>query len=106
MTQDEDLLVAVELWHQHHQAELGGEGISATLRPRSTTYSKNSASIEFGTPGQLASAVFWDSGEAEVISAVLFDQEAPTVSIHRVGSASEVEALLDRLHAELRRSSG
>ncbi len=106
MTQDEGLLVAVEMWHEQHGAELAGEGISVTLRPRSTTRSKNSASIEFGTPSQAVSAVFWDSGESEVISAGSFDQEAPRVWGHHVGSASEVEALLDRLHVELRGSSG
>lgn len=100
------LLVAVEMWHAQHWAELAAEGISVTLRPRSTTYSKNSASIEFGTPSRAVSAVFWDYGESEVISAGRFDREAPAVSIHPVGSASEVEALLDRLHVELRGSGG
>jgi hypothetical protein len=106
MTQDEGLLLAVEMWHVQHWAEFAGEGISVTLRPRSTTRSKNSASIEFGTPSYAVSAVFWDSGESEVISASSLDQEAPRVCIHHIGSASEVEALLDRLHVELRRSSG
>jgi hypothetical protein len=106
MTQDEGLLVAVEMWHEQHWAELAGEGISVTLWPRSTNRSKNSAAIEFGTPSQAAEAVVWDSGEAEVISAGKFDQKDPRVSIHHVGSASEVEELLDRLHLELRGSGG
>lgn len=106
MIQDESLLVAAEMWHEQYWAELAGEGISATLRPRSTTYPKNSASIDFETPSQLVSAVFWDSGESEVISAEIHSQEDPRVSIHQVASPTEVEALLDRLHVELRGPSG
>jgi hypothetical protein len=106
MMQDECLLVAVETWHEQHWAELGEEGITATLTPRSTAYDKNSASIEFDIPSKLVSVVFWDSGESEVISANKYDQEAPTISIHHVESASEVEALLDQLHTELSGSGG
>jgi hypothetical protein len=101
MTQNEGLLVAVEAWYVQHWAEFACEGISVTLRPRFTTRSKNSASIEFGTSRYVISAVFWDSGESEVISARRLDQEAPRVFIRHVESANEVEALLDRLHVEL-----
>jgi hypothetical protein len=104
MNQDESLLVAVETWHEQHRAELADEGITATLRPRSTTYDKNSASIWFEIPSKLVSAEFWDSGESDVTSVNTFDQADPKVTIHNVRSASEVGALLDRLHAELRGS--
>lgn len=81
-------------------------GISMTLRPRTTTRSKNSARIDFQTPRLLVSAEFWDSGESDVTSVGRFDNDDRTVSIHDVESASDVEALLDRLHVELRRSGG
>jgi hypothetical protein len=77
-----------------------------TLRPPSTTRSKNSASVEFETPSQLVAAIFWDSGESEVISAGRFDREDPRVFIHHVGSASDVEAVLERVHLELTGRSG
>lgn len=106
MTQDQGLLVAVEMWHERRWAELAGEGISMTLRPRSTDRSKNSVSIDFETPSQIASAFFWDSGESETISVGIHGQEDPRVTIYHVALATEVEALLDRFHVELRGPRG
>ena len=106
MTQDEGLLIAVEIWHGQRWAELAAEGIFMDLSPRSANRSKNSASIDFNTPSQLASAVFWDSGESEISTASYFDREEPKVRVHHVGSANEVEALLDQFLIELRGLSG
>jgi hypothetical protein len=106
MTQDEGLLVAVEMWHDQHWAELAGEGISMTLRPRTTDLPKNSVVIDFETPSLLAQAIFWDSGESEVALGVIHSQEDPRYSTHHVVSVAEVEALLDRLHFELTGPAG
>jgi hypothetical protein len=106
MTQDESLLIAVEIWHGQHWAELAAEDIFIDLSPRSVNLGKNSASIDFNTPSQLASAAFWDSGESEIITASYFDREEPKMRIHHVGSANEVAALLDQFIIELRGSSG
>jgi hypothetical protein len=104
MAQDEGLLVAVEMWFQRHWEELAGESISATLVSRTTTRSKNIAAIEFMTPSYLVTAEFWDSGESEVISTPIYDEEDPKVRCNQVVSASDVETLLDLLHVELRES--
>jgi hypothetical protein len=105
MTQDESLLLAVEIWHGKNWAELAAEGVFMDLSPRSTNRSKNSASIDFNAPSRLASAVFWDSGESEISTASYSDQEEPKVRIHHIGSANEVEALLDQFLIELRAPS-
>jgi hypothetical protein len=95
MDQDEARLIAVEQWHEANWADLAEQGISMTLRPRSTGRSKNSASIEFVTGVRAVSAVVWDSGEAEVLVAETSDQSAPEVRVHFVGTANDVKELLD-----------
>ena|SRR5437868_10946548 len=104
MDQDEALLIAIEQWHENNWADLAHDGIAMTLRPRSTGRSKNSASIEFQTADRAVSAVFWDSGESEVITAEKFGQEAPTVIGNVVESVDDVAALLNRVHLELLRA--
>ena len=102
MTQGEGLLIAVEQWHVTNWATLVGHRISTSVRPRSTNRSKNSVSIEFQTDEWAVSAVVWDSGETEVLTASKIDLTAvPAVAVHTVTSPEDVAALLDGIRDDL-----
>jgi hypothetical protein len=97
MLQDDSLLTAVEAWHARWSASLANEGVTSTLRPKSTGRSKNSVSLDLEAAGRLGQAVVWDTGEAEIIRAELGQE--PAIEIRAVTSAAQVEDLLNELLA-------
>lgn len=101
VAQDPALLAAVEDWHVRNWAALAGAGVVTTLRPASTSLSKNSTSLGFETPGTLVEALVWDSGEAEVITANKNERVDPAVRVLKVPAVDDVTAMLDDLRAEL-----
>ena len=53
MLQDDSLLTAVEAWRARRSALLANEGVTATLRPKSTRRSKNSVGLDLEAAGRL-----------------------------------------------------
>jgi hypothetical protein len=63
--------------------------------------SKNSATVEFISPERLVAATFWDSGEGEVITAFVRDDDDPSAAIHRLPDSEAIVELLDRVGFDL-----
>lgn len=95
MLQDDSLLSAVEAWHARRSAVLASEGVTATLRSKSSDRSKNGVSMDFEANGRFGQAVVWASGEAEIIHAGLGQE--PTIEVRAVAYPAQVDDLLNEL---------
>ena len=95
---DPAFLSEVSTWHGQNRANLAEHGVDLRIIGPTFGRSKNSAAVEFAAPGRVLTATFWDSGECEVISAVMDD---PTVTVDELLDPAELVARLDRISSEL-----
>lgn len=92
---DDRLLGSVETWFGEQSPLLTRGGVSARLRPTSSGLQKNNVAIDFESDARIVQIVVWDSGEAEVIQAERFTDNAPLVHIVSLSVPAEVNDLLD-----------
>lgn len=89
-------------WQERNDDFLAAAGVQSRLVGPTSGRSKNSATVEFISSRFLVSATIWDSGECEVITtSVEDDQDDPVVNVLALTGAEAVVTLLDEIGARL-----
>jgi hypothetical protein len=96
------LLDSTAIWQERNGGFLAASDVQTRLVGPTSGRSKNSATVEFISSRLLVSATIWDSGECEVITtSVEDDQSDPVVNVLELADEKAVVTLLDQIGARL-----